>query len=261
MIPRMADDTHNLVARQFGPGAQGYVTSSAHAQGDSLARLVALAAPRPGWRVLDVATGGGHTARAFAPHATLVVAADLTYPMLTAARADMVARGVSGVGFCQLDARHLPFAVEIFDCVTCRLAAHHFSDPLAFVREAARVLRTGGVLALADNITSGEPKVSRFVNAFEALRDPSHHWAYSLEDWETFFFSAGLTIIQREVFEKELDFVDWAARMRVGGDDLLRLRALLAQAPAAAREWLKPRADGSRMTFTLTETVVVGRKG
>ncbi len=45
-----------------------------------------------------------------------------------------------------------------FDLVTCRVAAHHFSDVAAFVRETARVLKTGGWFLLIDgSIEDSQP--------------------------------------------------------------------------------------------------------
>ena len=65
-----------------------------HAKGESLARLVALVAPQSSWRLLDVATGAGHTALAFAPHVAKVIASDITDQMLAEARKLAAERGV-----------------------------------------------------------------------------------------------------------------------------------------------------------------------
>src|SRR5947207_15451478 len=75
-----------LVQEQFGATAKHYLTSKPHALGKSLDRLVELAAPKPDWRVLDVATGAGHTAYAFAPHVARVWATDITDEMLSLVR-------------------------------------------------------------------------------------------------------------------------------------------------------------------------------
>ena len=68
----------SLSQEQFGAHAQGYLTSKPHAQGKSLDRMVALARPHPDWRGIDVATGAGHTAYAFAPHVARMWATDIT---------------------------------------------------------------------------------------------------------------------------------------------------------------------------------------
>ena len=83
----MTDAQARRVQAQFGASAAAYVESPLHAAGEDLDRLLAWGAARRADRVLDVATGGGHTALAFAGIARRVVAYDLTEPMLAAARA------------------------------------------------------------------------------------------------------------------------------------------------------------------------------
>jgi ubiquinone/menaquinone biosynthesis C-methylase UbiE len=252
--------TKDLVQKQFAAHADDYVASTVHAQGYSLDRLVDLLDPQPGWRILDVATGGGHMALACARRSQHVMAIDLTRPMLQAARRHIDEQGITHVSCYQSDAERFPLPADQFDAVTCRVAAHHFPDIAAFVHEAVRVLKPGGQLGLTDNVVSGEPLVARCVNSFEKLRDPSHHWAYSLEDWEAYIASAGLEITHAETFRKKLDFDEWAGRMGVTGSDLTRLRVLLVRSPEEAQQWLSPRQVGGRLVFTLTEAIIVGRK-
>ena len=82
----------SLVQEQFGATAAHYLTSKPHAKGKSLERLVELAKPQPAWRVLDVATGAGHTAYAFAPHVARVWATDITEEMLALVRDEIEKR-------------------------------------------------------------------------------------------------------------------------------------------------------------------------
>jgi ubiquinone/menaquinone biosynthesis C-methylase UbiE len=257
----MTDDNKSLNQQQFSQYAKNFVGSAVHAKGLSLHRMVELVRPQLHWRMLDIATGGGHTALTFATFVRQMVASDLTHRMLTVARNYLTEQAATNATYCQMDAESLPFADESFDCVTCRIAPHHFPDVGRFVQEAARVLVSGGVLAVADNIVSGEAKIARYANLLDIFRDPSHHWAYSLDDWETFFFSAGLHVTASEPFQKETDFDEWAARVGVRGDDLVRLRALLIQAPAGVHEWYAPRQVGTRILFSITEAVIVGVKG
>ena len=78
----------SLVQEQFGKTAASYLTSTPHALGKSLERLVALTSPQKSWRGLDVATGGGHVAYTFAPHVARMWATDITQEMLDLVRAE-----------------------------------------------------------------------------------------------------------------------------------------------------------------------------
>ena len=112
--------TKSLVQQQFGAHAAAYATSIVHAKGASLGRLVELVKPEPHWQALDVATGAGHTAAAFAPHVARVIASDLTEEMLQEAGKLAAAKGFAnmddGARRCRgaplrgraLRSRHLP---------------------------------------------------------------------------------------------------------------------------------------------------------
>lgn len=250
----------SLVQQQFGAHAQNYVTSAVHAQGESLNRMVELVQPQPHWRALDIATGGGHTALAFAPHVREVIASDITAPMLAAAEKFIRGKGFSNVSFREADASALPFAEGEFDLVTCRLAAHHFPDCAQFVRETARVLKPGGLAALIDNVTPPDNVAARHINAFEKLRDPSHGWQSTVAEWEAFHLAAGFTVTATETFRKPIDFDDYCERLSVPAQARQQLRVLLKHAPTSAREALAPEFVGERITFTLTEILLIARR-
>ena len=82
-----------------------------------------------------------------------VTASDITDQMLAEAKKLAAERGLGNVKTARAKAEDLPFPDMSFDLVTCRLAAHHFDNPRAFVAEAYRVLMPGGVLAVVDNIS------------------------------------------------------------------------------------------------------------
>ncbi|MCA9917809.1 MAG: methyltransferase domain-containing protein, partial [Anaerolineales bacterium] len=123
------------VQQQFGANAAAYATSTVHAKGYSLARLVEITQPQPDWQVLDVATAAGHTAFVFAPHVAHVIASDLTPEMLTVAAGLATEKGLSNVSFEPADAEALPYQDATFDLVTCRIAPHHFPDIQQFITE------------------------------------------------------------------------------------------------------------------------------
>jgi SAM-dependent methyltransferase len=251
-----------LAQAQFAPSAQAYVTSTIHAQGADLARLVGLAEPRPHERLLDVATGGGHTALAFAPQVRHVVASDLTVAMLRAARDHLAASGVTNVSYLRAPAELLPVAPASVDLITCRIAAHHFADVGAFVREAAAALRPGGRLLIADHIGLEDTELDAFMDRFERWRDPSHVRAYSFAEWRALCADAGLTVTYTEEDRKEsYEFQSWTARLRMPDAERDALeRWLLDAAPRFRERFDIVELEGRVVSLRGTFGIVVARK-
>ncbi len=105
-----SDEQKARVQDYFGSTAESYVASFAHRTGDDLQRLIELGEWGPQLQALDVATGGGHTALAVAPHVAQVTVTDLTPRMLEKAREYLLAQGVRNAVFQVADAEQLPFA-------------------------------------------------------------------------------------------------------------------------------------------------------
>ena len=247
-----------IVQEQFGANATAYITSRPHARGASLARLQALVAAQPDWLVLDVATAAGHTAFVFAPQVKHVWATDITAEMLTIARQQAQERGLANVTVEYADAEALPYADGRFHLITCRIAAHHFGDVAPFLRQAARVLRPGGLLALVDNIVPAGP-AGDYVNAFEKFRDPSHGRCLSLDEWRAAFAAEKLSVQHVETLRKQLVFEQWAARH----DATTRrfLRAMLTEVSGEAAQFLQPlTVEDNNMVFHLQEGIIIGQK-
>jgi SAM-dependent methyltransferase len=248
----------SLVQQKFGEAAADYAASPTHATGPSLARLGELIEPAPTWRHLDIATGAGHTALAFADKVAKVTASDITPEMLQQVRKLAKERGLRNVVTRQTSAEDLPFPDTSYHLVTCRLAAHHFRDPKAFVAEAARVLIPGGTFALVDNISPDDAQLSALYNAFEKLRDPSHVRCLGLEDWRGLIREAGLSLVSAEVMDQDIVFDPWVARMRCTPATVARLKEMLTEEPL--RSFLRPRETADGMTFTLREAIVISTK-
>lgn len=253
-------DTKDLVKQQYGAHAQGYVTSAVHARGESLKRLVELVQPQKEWRVLDVSTGGGHTALAFAPFVQEVVASDLTPEMLEVAEKFITKQGVTNVTYKLADAENLPFADAEFDLVTNRIALHHYPDAPKAIREMARVLKPNGVLSFTDNTVPPQKQLAGFINHFEKLRDPSHNWCYPIPRLETYFADAGLKVEHVQETVKTMEFEPWADRMGCTGETKTELKRLLDTAPPEAREFFNPRTEDSKLMFSIRETILIARK-
>lgn len=253
-------DTNKLIQDQFGANASKYATSPVHARGESLARLVELAQPQPDWLVLDVSTGAGHTALAFAPRVRRVIATDLTPQMLDTARKLATERNITNIEFKPADAHALPFDDNTFDLVTNRIALHHYSDARQAIAEMARVCKPGGVVGFTDNIVPPDKVTAGHINHWEKLRDPSHNWCYPIERLQRYFQAAGLTVEHVEEFVKEMEFEPWASRMGCTEETKSELRRLLDTAPPGAREFFNPRVVDGKLWFSLREAVLVARK-
>ncbi len=185
--------------------AEAYRTSAIHAAGDDLDVLVEWCEPGPGVTAIDVATGGGHVARRLREAGARVVTVDPAPGM----QADTTA-----------PAESLPFADSSFDVAACRLAAHHFADVSAAVREMARVAKR---VVVCDNTF-----VSDVSEEADRLRDPSHVRNYSVEEWRALFEAAGLEIVGEELMLRPLEIEPWLARTGCDGADADRVRELLA---------------------------------
>ncbi|MBV8695158.1 MAG: class I SAM-dependent methyltransferase, partial [Ktedonobacteraceae bacterium] len=138
-----SDEKKAQVQDYFSRTAESYVASFPHRTGSDLERLIELGEWHSHQQALDIATGGGHTALAVAPHIAQVTVTDLTPIMLEKARAFLLSQGVPNAQFQVADAEQLPFPAASFDRVTCRIAAHHFPNVGQAVQEVARVLKQG----------------------------------------------------------------------------------------------------------------------
>jgi len=257
----MTDELKAKVQAQFGAATDGYATSEIHAKGESLAILLELVQPQPGWQMLDVGTGAGHTALAFASHVAHVVATDLTEGMLAKAAELAASRGLTNLETRFADAEELPFEDNAFELLTCRLAFHHFPNARQAIGEFARVLKPGGVLGFTDNIVVPDRQAAGYYNAYEKLRDPSHNWVYPLVRLQAMFEQAGLQVQATRQLSKEFEFHEWADRQHVSDADKEKLLEMMRNIPQALKPLFAPRWAEETMYFSLWEVVIVARLG
>lgn len=103
----------------------------------------------PGSRLLDVATGTGAQAFAFAGKVREVVGIDMSEAMLCVARRK---NRTPNVTFLQADAADLPFEDESFDASCVSFALHEMPPSIRerVVRAMARVTKPGGAVIIVD---------------------------------------------------------------------------------------------------------------
>jgi ubiquinone/menaquinone biosynthesis C-methylase UbiE len=246
-----AQEKLQQVQSNFGAAAADYVTSKVHASGQDLAWVVEAANLTGTERVLDVATGAGHTAFAVAPYAAEVVALDITKEMLAVAQQSAVERHLANVRFQLGDAQQLPCDDASFDVVTCRHAPHHFPHVELAVREWARVLKPGGKLVLVDSISPEEPEIEAFLHEIEILRDPSHVRNLRLSTWVTLLNEAGLTVKSAREAGTFLDIPSWTQRMRTPAASVATIERLFREANPAIRARLRIEEKDGTFGFTL----------
>lgn len=116
------------------------------------AALVGAVGPRPGQRVLDVATGTGMVAFALARRGAEVVGLDQSPEMLGRARAKLAARPelAGRVSFLEGEAERLPFSDAEFDALSFTYLLRYVDDPQATLTELARVVRPGGRIGMLE---------------------------------------------------------------------------------------------------------------
>ena len=115
--------------------------------------------PRPGQRVLDVATGTGLVAFELARRGVDGVALEQSEEMLAGARAalDDDPSLTGQVTFVRAEAERLPFADDEFDALTFTYLLRYVDDRAATMRELARVVKPGGRIGMVEFAVPGYP--------------------------------------------------------------------------------------------------------
>lgn len=113
---------------------------------------LAITRPRPGERILDVATGSGDLALALCRRTQPggeVWISDINRRMLDRGRDRLLDAGLT-VPAVQCDAERLPFAPGTFDCVTVGFGLRNMTRKDAALAEMTRVLKPGGRLVVLE---------------------------------------------------------------------------------------------------------------
>jgi SAM-dependent methyltransferase len=133
-------DSYRLVA------SEKWKAKSAAMGRDVTEALVAYARPKPGMKVLDLASGTGEPAISLAVRIGSeghVTALDLSSDLLAIAAERAQQRGLTNLSTQQADAHELPFPDQSFDLVTSRFGVMFFEDCEKALHEVHRVLKPG----------------------------------------------------------------------------------------------------------------------
>ncbi len=215
---------------------------------ETLNAMLDAAQPKLTDTVLDVATGTGFTALAFAPLVQSVVGLDVSPGMLRQAEAYAAERGITNAVFQEGAAELLPFGDNSFDLVTCRIAPHHFLNVPQFLSETARVLKPSGRFVLADTTVPDDlPEAADWQNAVEAMRDPSHVRNYTPGAWRQMAEAAGLIVTEchTEGSGITIPLSDWITKAGCTPTQADAVRRAFADTPETVRAAYQIQTDAN----------------
>lgn len=154
--------------------------------------------------LLDVGTGTGRMLELFSARAAQGIGIDLSREMLAIARSQLEKNNVQNMQVRQGDMYDLALNDECVDLVLFHLVLHFAENPLAALREASRMLRPGGSVAIVDFLP----------HEMEKLRDEYAHrrLGFSINEVSEWCKTAGLLVKSTEIMRgSELDIAIWIA--------------------------------------------------
>jgi arsenite methyltransferase len=171
----------------------------------------AIAALKPGERVLDLGSGAGFdaflAARQVGP-AGFVIGVDMTPEMIDRARANALKAGLERVDFRVGDIERLPVADATIDVIMSNCVINLSPDKPAVFREAFRVLAPGGRLAISDVVATADLPAAIANDA--AAYTGCVAGAARVEDLERLISDAGFTDVRIDVREDSRGVIeDW----------------------------------------------------
>ena len=156
MLRYVAGDRNDFAQGLFTPLPQRYdrlaEILSMGQNGRWRTAVVDRVAPAAPARVLDVASGTAGVAIELADRtSSRVIGVDLTESMLSQGRNNVARRGLSErIQLVVGQAERLPFADGAFDALMFTYLLRYVADPAATLRELARVVKPGGIVASLD---------------------------------------------------------------------------------------------------------------
>ena len=226
-------------------------------QGDTVEVMVALAAPGPDAKALDVATGTGLVAFALAAEITgsgAVIGVDFTDAMLARAAEQQETDGAEANGgqiaFAAADATRLPFPDGMFSIVTCRFSVHHFTHAIPAMQEMGRVLAPGGRLVIGEFGMPEDPQKASYFNRMERTRGHSHVQAFSESQLRRMMADVGCPVQDARLLKREMMASEWLESANTTDENREIVRAMLWDGLEGDLAGLSPQRVGDDLLLT-----------
>jgi len=206
-------DKYDRTKEFFSKNSKNYAKSQSHANDKDLDLLMEMLSLKPDMIGLDAATGSGFTAVRLAKKIQKVYALDMVDEMLLETGKLASENGLHNLFPVKGYVDAMPFDDNKFDIVTCRRAAHHFTDKDKFAAEAFRVLKANGMIGI-DDMTVPDSIINE-LNEIERLRDPSHMYAASVDGWMRILSRAGFNYVKYKEYSRRISFEQWLYPVKV----------------------------------------------
>jgi ubiquinone/menaquinone biosynthesis C-methylase UbiE len=254
----MSETHRDAILDQFTRQAVPFATAPSIRDEAALRMVIEFSGCGPDDTVLDVASGPGILACAFAKVARHVTGIDLTPAMLDRARQLQKEQGLTNLTWHHGDVLPLPFADGAFTVVVSRFAFHHLLDPGAVLAEMRRVCAPGGTVMVIDSAPA--PDKADAFNAMERLRDPSHTRALPAAEHLALFSKVGLGEPRQTFYRLEGELEGLLARSFPNPGDADKIRALFRASLADDALGIQTRRVGEQLHYGFPVAVLAARR-
>jgi ubiquinone/menaquinone biosynthesis C-methylase UbiE len=248
------------VQRQFRRQAEAYSAMPVVTDPEFLSYIVSISGVSKSDSVIDVASGPGFVAMAFAPHCGRVIGIDATDRFVARATEEAARRRLENVSFMLGDAERMAFPDDAFDVAVCRFAFHHFPRPAAVLAEMRRVVRPGGTIVLVDMVAAEDPVKANYHNELERLCDPSHARALPASEFEQMFASLSMDLTYKQTVKSTYSLEEWITHGAPPPDRAARILEMMEASANTDKSGLNVRITNGRLFFSHTGASYVMRR-